>query len=1315
MLDERQRDLLQDLFAQGAELPDGERAAFVQRTCGDDLALRQELSELLGVAASRIERFMVEPFLDIAASDSQELRALAQSAAPEGEPPPELENYADLQQIAVGGMGTVYRARQIRPVQRIVAIKAIRAGLSSHAVLARFERERQVLALMSHPYIAAVHDAGLDARGRPFLAMEYVEGRPITEACDAARLGLDERLALFVKVCGAVDHAHRQGVLHRDLKPSNVLVSKSGEEWIPKVIDFGIAKALEQPLDERTLLTEAGAFVGTPEYMSPEQFGGFGAAVDTRSDVYALGVLLYELIACSLPFDSRRLREAGLLQIGTILREEMPPKPSTRARKLATTKQGVRTEVQELHRWLQRLPGDPDWIVMKALEKEPERRYRSPHDLADDVVRFLEHRPVSAGPPSKIYRVRKFVRRFRVQVIAAFLVLASLVLGLLGTTWYLFEARTNAEAADARAREALAARREAEGIRIATDAAMLADESPNLALLLAIEASKLTSDDAVNRTIHQVLPKHHLLASIEAHDHDIRELHFLRDGRLVSRPYDAVLLITDPDTGAVLHRLAGHTDVILDLDIHPAGRRILSASMDGTVRIWDADTGSCVLRTPAHSHGFHAGAFSPDGEHFAAAAADGTIRLFDLRSGAAREVFESGGTRGASLSFAPGSARIVTSALDGPVRIWSTRDGSLERELPRSRFGDPDRLLIFECRWSPRGDRVLVGTRLENNPHHLHVLDLGGQAIAEHRGVLFAGFLAENRVLAGGASDWSVFDLETGAQLEKHAVDGRLLESSPDESWGFGVDAQRDLCVMDLDLEDPLAPGTQRKLLGESDKRWEFLDLAVHPDGQRFAICGSRVRIWAKHPEYAPFDLPGVPEELLVVSLVAAEQALVLLRRGETTHPTWELWSVDERCRRSAFSSQGIEDLWIAPDGTRLVGTSWSPTQTDAPRSPRLVILDLDGRVLCEKELEPGFRYVARPDGQAVMQIENAGHDGARGRVIDLETQQVIAQHPIPSAAMHWVGESSSSYLLYVYGVRSRTDAIEVATGKPLVSVRGPNHLPHYGHGLTQDARYLLTILGNMTARVYDLTQRAPDGAPRLTANYTDLVRSNNYSGGFLANGTLAWAMCSNEVHVFESATGKPFTVLALDSDCIAVAGRADASEFLTVTRSGRVQRWPLDPVTVAKRMAVGQLTRRQLDQFEIGTPEQRRTREIEGLLAVPKVRNLARLAEIALEDGELDRAIELQLAAISLGPLAPQDRLRYLKLLELLCLRLGRTPLDAERRSADLEAALEALRESVRCGVSRDELLALPGIEALMDWSPFFALIPPSSSTSSR
>jgi hypothetical protein len=268
---------------------------------------------------------------------------------------------------------------------------------------------------------------------------------------------------------------------------------------------------------------------------------------------------------------------------------------------------------------------------------------------------------------------------------------------------------------------------------------------------------------------------------------------------------------------------------------------------------------------------------------------------------------------------------------------------------------------------------------------------------------------------------------------------------------------------------------------------------------------------------------------------------------------------------------------------------------------------------------------------------------------------------------------------------------------------------------LTQDARYLLTILGNMTARVYDLTQRGTDGAPRLTADYTDLVRSNTYSGGFLAGGRLAWAMCSNEVHVFESATGKPFTVLALDNDCIAVAGRADGSEFLTVTRSGRIQRWPLDPVTVAKRMAVGQLTRRQLDQFEIGTIEERRAREIEGLHAVPKVRNLARLAEIALEDGELDRAIELQLAAISLGPLAPQDRHRYSRMLELLCLRLGRPGLAPERRRADLDAALEALRESVRCGVSREDLLALPGIEVVKDEARFVEVLPPPSSASSR
>jgi non-specific serine/threonine protein kinase/serine/threonine-protein kinase len=292
-------------------------------------------------------------------------------------------------------MGVVWLAEQAKPVRRKVAVKIIKAGMDSSQVVARFEAERQALALMDHPGIAHVFEAGTTDQGRPYFAMEYVRGEPITAYCALHKLSLHARLDIFLQVCDAIQHAHQKGIIHRDLKPSNVLVMVQGDHPVPKIIDFGVAKAMSQSLTERTLLTELGTFIGTPEYMSPEQAEMSGLDVDTRTDVYSLGAMLYELLTGSMPFDSKTLREKSLDEMRRMLREMDPPKPSTRV--------ATKTELR----------GDLDWITMKALEKDRTRRYGSASDLAADLRRHLDNQPVLAGPPSTRYRVGKFIRRHR--------------------------------------------------------------------------------------------------------------------------------------------------------------------------------------------------------------------------------------------------------------------------------------------------------------------------------------------------------------------------------------------------------------------------------------------------------------------------------------------------------------------------------------------------------------------------------------------------------------------------------------------------------------------------------------------------------------------------------------------------------------------------------------------------------------------------------------------------------------------------------------------------------------------------------------
>jgi serine/threonine protein kinase len=368
-----------------------------------------------------------------------------------GHPPPSRPRHLDLEQIGAyriierigeGGMGLVYKAEQRQPVRRLVALKVIRVGMDTEEVVARFEAERQALALMNHPNVAKVYEAGMTDAGRPFFAMEFVPGVPLTRYCDDNKLTTRQRLELFIPVCNAVQHAHQKGIIHRDLKPSNILVTLFDGKPVPKVIDFGIAKATNQQLTQKTLFTQTGALIGTPEYMSPEQAMTSGLDVDTRTDVYSLGVILYELLTGTVPFDPRALRDAGLEGMARMIRETEPPKPSTRLSTLleqsdssgpssshagAAARGKSRIDPRTLRREIR---GDLDWITLKAMEKDRTRRYDSAGALGEDVRRHLDSEPVLARPPSTKYRVERFVRRHRVGVAAAAAVVAALVVGL---------------------------------------------------------------------------------------------------------------------------------------------------------------------------------------------------------------------------------------------------------------------------------------------------------------------------------------------------------------------------------------------------------------------------------------------------------------------------------------------------------------------------------------------------------------------------------------------------------------------------------------------------------------------------------------------------------------------------------------------------------------------------------------------------------------------------------------------------------------------------------------------------------------------
>jgi WD40 repeat protein/serine/threonine protein kinase len=745
---------VKEIFAEAIRLQSlADRKAYLDDVCSSNAVIRAEVESLLAAHNA------ADGFLSRAASQLQPAIALRTGGERIGT---QIGPYKLIEQIGQGGMGTVYMAEQKQPVRRAVALKVIKRGMDSEQVVARFEVERQALALMNHPHIARVLDAGVTDDGRPYFVMDLVRGIPITDYCDQHRLDHRQRLKLFIKVCQAVQHAHQKGIIHRDLKPSNVLVELHDVSHVPKVIDFGVAKATGQRLTERTLVTHFLQMIGTPLYMSPEQAEFSGLDVDTRSDIYSLGVLLYELLTGSTPFGEEVIKEASLDEIRRIIREEGPQRPSYRistldAQNASTVSEHRSTDIRKLRRETER---ELDWIVMKALEKDRSRRYDTASAMADDVWRYLNGERVHACSPSVGYRFRKYTAKHKALLTSATLVLITAIAGTGISLTYAHKAKRAASAAqvaqgdaERRTLEAQEANERSRSLlyvadmKLASDAIVNAD-APRAAELLQRHLPTQNQIDRRSFEWHffqkRVMPPHSVTLQQNG---SVKDVAFSADARwlavtadrgaiqiyetgtwekrsLVQTLSESVNgLAWSPDGKSVAAAcengqvfvlrfpfddqsvsIAGHTGGANDVVFSPNGQVLYSCGADNLTKSWNVHSGEQLQSFAGHQRAVERIALSPDGKLLATASSDQSFAVWDTVTGVPRLHFQAGKGRIVCVVFSPDSRLVAAGTIHGYVQLADIQNAT--QSVLAKQFDGVESLTFFDGdRWLATADR----------------------------------------------------------------------------------------------------------------------------------------------------------------------------------------------------------------------------------------------------------------------------------------------------------------------------------------------------------------------------------------------------------------------------------------------------------------------------------------------------------------------------------------------------------------------------------------------------------------------------------
>jgi WD40 repeat protein len=985
-----------------------EQAAYLDEVCGKDTELRSKIEELLKAheqAGSFLEIPDPEPNVT--------LDGLAQIEGPGTK----IGRYELLKLIGEGGMGLVYLAEQKEPVKRKVALKIVKLGMDTKQVVARFEAERQALALLDHPNIAHVFDAGTTEVGRPYFVMEYVRGMSITAYCDEYKLNIEQRLRLFEQVCEAIHHAHQKGIIHRDIKPSNILVSVHGDRAVPKIIDFGIAKAITQPLTDKTFVTFQGQLLGTPEYMSPEQVDLAIQDIDTRSDIYALGVALYELLTGVLPFERESLAHLGFAEVQRTIRELEPASPSVRLTNLG--KQGktiAASRGTQLIALARRLHRELEWIPLKAMRKDRCRRYRSASEMADDIQNYLTGRPLIAGPETAVYRAQKFVRKHAGSVTTVALVTVAVLLGLVASVIFGCRAerarqqetaaRTQVEQALVRAEKAeQAAKEKAEELRqtLYVNSIQLADakhrQGDTKAVSTLLEScpndlrgwewnhlnyiadqARIVLSGASMNVVHPVFsPDGKLIASggwgksvkiwdaksgselmdLTGHDKGVFHVAFSQDGqRLASASADKTIKIWDLQNGRELRTLRGHNRGVCHVTFSLDGKRIASAEYGPAIKIWDAATGSEVTNIKRTSMWVMGMAFSPDARHIASCNKD-SISVWDTTSGAEVMTIASAHKICVTcVAYSPDGKSIVSCGWDSSIKVWDASTGKETMAL-RSRCQRMNYVSYDSC---------------------------GNFIVAPDQG---------NTI-----SVWDAVTGEIVVTLAGHEASIRSVSFSPDGKRIISGSEDKTIRIWDTSW-------SKGQMLIRSDSFSRVFGLAYSPDGKRIATGGPKggVMIW---DAAAGTEHTTIPDSGRLI---------------------WDVVFSHDGKRLASGSNDGTGTIWDATTGAPLVNLS-------------------------ERKPGKGIEAMAfSPDGSHIV----VGNDGGEIRVCDTKTGEEVIKFPGDQGKIAALVYNADGSRIFSGSWNGTAKVWDAATGTELLTIRAEQGTLHGFMAISHDGRLIAT------------------------------------------------------------------------------------------------------------------------------------------------------------------------------------------------------------------------------------------------------------------